>query len=47
MGDVGGSSSSGSAAEDDVGSWQQGGSSADPGVDTIELFSRTRMCPLV
>ena len=36
--DVGGSSSSGSAAEDDLGSRQQGGSPADPGVDTIELF---------
>ena len=36
--DVGGSSSNGSAAEDDLGSEQQGGSSADPGVDAIELF---------
>ena len=35
---VGGSSSSGSAAEDDLRSGQQGGSSADPGVDTIALF---------
>ena len=38
MADVGGSSSSGSAVEDDLGSGQQGGSSADPGLDTIELF---------
>ena len=38
MADVGGSSSSGSAAGDDLGSEQQGGSSADPGVDTIESF---------
>ena len=29
---------SGSAAADDLGSGQQGGSSADPGVDMIELF---------
>ena len=29
---------SGSAAADDLGSGQQGGSSADPGVDKIELF---------
>ena len=36
--DVEGSSSSGSAAADDLGSGQQGGSSADPGVDKIELF---------
>ena len=36
--DVEGSSSSGSAAADDLGSGQQGGSSADPGVKTIELF---------
>ena len=33
-----GSSSSGSAAEDDLGSGQQGGSSAHPGLDTVELF---------
>ena len=38
MADVGGSSSSGSAAEDDLGSGQQGGSSAHPGLDTVELF---------
>ena len=37
MADVAGSSSS-SVAEDDLGSGQQGGSSADPGVDTIESF---------
>ena len=36
--DVEGSSSSSSVAEDDLGSGQQGGSSADPGVDKIELF---------
>ena len=35
---VGGSSSRGSEAEDDFGSEQQGDSSADPGVDAIELF---------
>ena len=38
MADVGDSSCSGSAAEDDLGGGQQGYSSADPGVDTIELF---------
>ena len=39
MVNVGGSSCSGSAAAaDDLGSGQQGGSSADPGVDTIELL---------
>ena len=39
MADVGGASSaSGSAAADDLGSGQQGSSSADPGVDTIELL---------
>ena len=38
MAEVGGSSSSGSAAADDLGSGQHGGSSADPGVDTIELL---------
>ena len=39
MADVGGSNNcSGSAAADDLGSGQQGGSSADPGVDMIELF---------
>ena len=36
--DVGGSSSSGSAAADDLGSGQQGPSSAHPGVDTLELL---------
>ena len=36
--DVEGSSSSGSAAADDLGSGQQGGSSADPGVVTVELL---------
>ena len=38
MAGVGGSSSSGSTSADDLGSGQQGGSSADPGVDTIELL---------
>ena len=48
MGDVGGSSSSGSAAEADVGSGQQGGSSVDPGVETIELvLPHTYVSPCV
>ena len=38
MADLGCSSSSGSGAADDLGSGQHGGSSADPGVDTIELL---------
>ena len=38
MEDVAGSSCSGSAAADDLSSGQQGGSSADPGVDTTDLF---------
>ena len=38
LADVGGSSSSGSAAADYLGCGQQGGSSADPGVDTLELL---------
>ena len=39
MADVGGSNNcSGSAAADDLGSGQQGGSSADPGVVTVELL---------
>ena len=45
MADVGGSSSSGSAAEDDLGSGQQGGSSADPRVDTIELLAHMYVFP--
>ena len=36
MADIGGSSSSGSATADDLSSAQQGGSSADPGVETTE-----------
>ena len=38
MADIGGSSSSGCAAADDLGSGQQGGSSADSEVDTIDLL---------
>ena len=47
--DVVGSSSIGSAAEDYLGSGQQGDSSANPEIDTIKLFCRicgTCMCSL-
>ena len=47
MADVVGRSSSRSVDEDDLNSGQQGGSSADPGVDTIESFLPHSMCSLV